>query len=175
MKRQFILGLALLFALLSFQLVSADIITPTTTEVYFTYDGNSYEKSLDFSVKGYGYSYSPGIDPGEPDNYTPEVVYSFSAEYDGYGDTISEDYYRNYRHIEYYTLEGETSDGKTFTMKNISEIPTSCDGNSISERECEWHVDLSNANWNGGEPEVSSTGLFRRVKCFFTRLFGGLC
>jgi len=49
----------------------------------------------------------------------------------------------NYRHIDYYELEGKMADGTTFTIKNISEIPTSCVDTS-AEKNQEYQTCLSN-------------------------------
>lgn len=129
MKTQIIVGL--MIALLIFPLVSADVIIPTVTKVYFEQNGQPYEGKIDFTVKGYGYYTGmpgdPGFDPDkEPGTYTPEVVFSFSATYDWYGTEIYENYYRNYVNIDYYELEGKTDDGRTFIIRNIESIPTSC-------------------------------------------------
>ncbi len=121
----------LVAGLMIFTLVSADVITPTITKVYFEQNGQHYDGKIDFTVKGYGYATGMPGDPNFNPNraqgtYTPEVVFSFSATYNGYGSEIHENYYRNYVHIDYYELDGKTSDGKTFIIKNIESIPTSC-------------------------------------------------
>ena len=120
--------------------VSADVISPTVSNVYFEQDGQEYAGKIDFTVKGYGYSTgmpgSPDFDPEkEPGTYTPEVVFSFSATYNSYGDKIYENYYRNYVHIDYYELEGKTDDGRTFIIRNIEEIPTNCIDINLEEDE----------------------------------------
>jgi hypothetical protein len=119
--------ISLIITLLLFPLVSADIITPTVTKVYFEQNGQPYNGKIEFIVKGYGYSYpvGPFIDL-QPGTYTPKVVYSFSADYNKYGDLIYENYYKNYVHIDYYEVEGTTADGRTFTIKNLESIPTTC-------------------------------------------------
>ena len=121
--------LTLIFLLIVFPVVNADIIFPTVTEVYFEQEGQPYDGKIEFAV--YGYGYSTGI-PGSsdfvfnktPGTYTPEVVFGFSAVYNNYGDKIYENYYRNYRQIDYYELEGKTEDGRTFIIRNIDKIPT---------------------------------------------------
>lgn len=126
--------LMLVLSLFIFPMISADVITPTKTNVYFEKNGQSYNKSIEFTVKGYGYSYpiGPPVEK-EPGTYTPEVVYSFSATYNNYGDEIDENYYQNYIHIDYYELEGKTADGKTFVIKDIESIPTNCVENNPQE------------------------------------------
>ena len=121
MKQKTILTLMLMFALLVFPMASADVIIPTKTNVYFEQNGQEYNEYIEFTVNGYGYDYSPGPHvEKEPGTYTPEVVFSFSAIYNNYGDKIYEPYYMNYRHIDYYELEGKNSKGETFVIKNIS-------------------------------------------------------
>ena len=123
--------IGLMIALLVFPMASADVVIPTKTKVYFEQNGQPYEGKIDFTVKGYGYATGMPGDPNfnpnrEPGTYTPEVVLSFSATYTNYGSEIYENYYRNYVHIDYYELEGKTEDDKTFIIKNIESIPTSC-------------------------------------------------
>jgi hypothetical protein len=117
----------LVVGLMIFPLVSADVIIPTVTKVYFEQNGQAYNGKIDFTVKGYGYSYpvGPPVEKQEG-TYTPKVVFSFSSTYNNYGDKIYENYYMNYRHIDYFELEGKTADGKTFVIKNIDSIPTNC-------------------------------------------------
>lgn len=117
----------LIFGMLVLPMVSADIIMPTLTKVYFEQSGQQYNGKIDFTIKGYGYSYPVGpLIEKKQGTYTPEVVFSFSATDNNYGDKIYENYYRNYRHIDYYEVEGKTADGKRFIIKNISSIPTNC-------------------------------------------------
>ena len=127
MEKQKILILSLVLGILLLQFASADIIIPTVTKVYFEKDGQPYNGKIDFTVKGYGYSYPVGP-PVEkkPGTYTPEVVDEFSATYMKYGDKIYENYYRNYRQIDYFELEAKTETGETFLIKNILSIPTNC-------------------------------------------------
>lgn len=134
----------LALALLILPMIIADIIIPTKTNVYFEQNGQAYNGKIDFIVKGYGYSYpvGPPVEK-EPGTYTPKVVYSFSATYNNYGDEIDENYYRNYLHIDYYELEGKMFDGKTFIIKNIESIPTSCVDNNPEENQ-EYQTCLAN-------------------------------
>jgi len=176
MKQKTILTLMLMFALLVFPMASADVIIPTKTNVYFEQNGQAYNGNIEFTVKGYGYATGMPGDPDfnpdrEPGTYAPEVVYSFSATYNNYGDEINENYYRNYVNIDYYELEGKTADGKTFIIKNIESIPTTCDDN-YEERNCELRFNLDNATWSEApEPQ----GFWSKIGCFFKRLFGGSC
>ncbi|MFO7807613.1 MAG: hypothetical protein R6V40_04320 [Candidatus Moraniibacteriota bacterium] len=159
-------------------LARADVSIPTTTEVYFEKNGAPFNKKVDFTVKGYGYSYPAGSKAEkEPGSYTPEVVYSFSASYEKYGDTIEEDYYKNYRHIDYYELEGETKDGKKFTVEDIQKMPTECEEDGWKERNCRLEVDLDKANWQqgGGDQQKQQKSFWSKITCFFMRLIGKSC
>ena len=164
----------LALALLILPMISADIIIPTKTNVYFEQNGQAYNGNMEFSVKGYGYGYpvGPPVEK-EQGTYTPEAVYSFSAIYNNYGDEIDENYYRNYLHIDYYELEGKTADGKTFVIKNIDSIPTKCDDN-YENRQCELRFNLDYAVWNEN-PNPKPQGFWSKIWCFFKRLFGGSC
>ena len=117
MKRTILLVLTLMSILFVSQFARADVLISTITNVYFEQNGQPYDGKIEFTVTGYGYS--TGI-PGSPDyvgekkpgTYTPENVFSFSAVYTKYGDKIYENYYANYRHIDYYELEGKTSEDR---------------------------------------------------------------
>jgi hypothetical protein len=198
MKYKTTIALMFMFTLLILPIISADIIITTVTNVYFDQNGQAYNGNIEFTVKGYGYRYSVPHVEKEQGTYTPEVVFSFSAAYNNYGDKIYENYYRNYVHIDYYELEGKTPDGKTFVIKGISKIPTDCNqldkidesqtdeqGHPI-EQVCELRFNLDDANWNGGdvpEPQPEPTpkpiseplGFWSKIGCFFKRLFGGNC
>ncbi len=121
-------SIILLTALLVFPFVNADIIIPTISKVYFEQNKQPYNGKIDFKVNGYGYN--TGIPPNfvekKAGTYTPEVVFSFSASYKNYGDQIDEDFYMNYRHIDYFELEGTTYDGRKFVIKNISNLLGEC-------------------------------------------------
>lgn len=133
-------ALVLTLTLLFLPMISADVIVPTKTNVYFEQNGQAYNEKIEFTVKGYGYyeghpgslNYDPEKEQG---TYTPEVVYDFSAIYTSYGDEINENYYRNYVHIDYYEVEGKTGDGRKFIIENIEEIPTNCTDNNPEENE----------------------------------------
>jgi len=115
-----------ILSLVIFPLVSADVLFPTMTNVYFEKNGIPYNNSVTFTIDCYGYSWEPG--PGiqkEPGTYTPEKVFSFGATIKNYGDPIYEDYYMNYRHIDYCTLEGETREGK-FSAGKFDSLPINC-------------------------------------------------
>ena len=118
----------LIFGLFFSPFAEADIINPTVTKVYFEKNGEPYEEEVKFTVKGYGYAMDePGdISSYDPGDYVPEVVYSFSAKINSYGAQIYEDYYMNYRHIDYFELEGESSVGGKFQIKDIKALPKTC-------------------------------------------------
>lgn len=123
--RKIIITLLIGMLLLSF--VSADVIMPTVTYVYFEQNGHPYNEKIEFTVKCYGYgtgmpgdaNYNPNKEPG---TYTPEEVFSFSASYSKYGTRIYENYYTIYRHIDYCNLEGKTK-GKKFVIENYADYP----------------------------------------------------
>ena len=171
--KQKIIALIMLAILIS-PLVSADVIIPTVTKVYFEQEGQVYNGKIELTIKGYGYSYpvGPPVEK-EPGTYTPEVVFSFTATYENYGNEIYENYYRNYRHIDYYELEGKTEEGKTFIIRNIEKIPTSCD-DSFTERNCELKFNLDDADWSF-TPSEPNKGFWNKIKCFFRGLFGKSC
>ena len=136
------LFVGLMMAFLILPVVSADVIMPTLTKVYFEENGQPYNEELEFTVKGYGYR--TGM-PGDsefnanraPGTYTPEVVYTFNGKYEKYGDEIYQNYYRNYVHIDYYEVEIETENGETFVIENLESIPT----NTINERNYDISMD----------------------------------
>ena len=177
----------LAFTLLVFPIVNADVMTPTVSHVYFEQNNQAYTGHIEFTVKGYGYSYSPGPPlEKEQGTYTPEDVFSFTGVYNNYGDQIYESYYKNYRHIDYYELEGKDEDGKTFVIKNMQEIPTNCkwldeidepqnyDPERMIQQVCELRFNLDNAQWD--ENIVSEpTGFWAKISCFFKMLFGKSC
>ena len=109
-----------LMSLSFFNLVNADVLRPTVTNVYFEKEGKPYNKPVSFTINCYGYSWPPG--PGiekKPGTYTPKKVFSFSATCPKYGCKIYENYYLNYRHIDYCDIEGQ-ADGKQFKIEKYS-------------------------------------------------------
>jgi len=116
----------LLFAgifLILISFVSADIVTPTVTNMYFEKNGVAVNENVDFSIKCYGYSYPPGPDPEKASgSYTPEEVFGFSATCPEYGCKVYENYYLNYRHIDYCSLEAEV-DGESFVIEDFGDSP----------------------------------------------------
>jgi len=168
----------LILALIISPIVYADIITPTETTVYFERNGQLVNEKIDFTVRGYGYSWSPGPSPDKaPGTYTPEVVFSFSATYNKYGDKIYKDYYMNYRQIDYYEFEGTMQDGRSFKIKNLSDFTSSCNDTWIEyySRICEIRFDLNADNVEWSEVVPVKKGFWESISCFFRRLFGGIC
>ena len=107
-----------------FSLVSADIVSPTVTNVYFDKGGKLYDKPVSFTINCYGYTLSPSrmADEKQSGTYTPAVVFSFFASCPAYGCKIYQPYYLNYRHIDYCDLVGK-ADGKQFEIKKYSTEP----------------------------------------------------
>jgi hypothetical protein len=160
----------------------ADIAIPTITNVYFEKEGKPHNKPVRFTVNCYGYTWFPGNSVEmEPGTYTPEKVFSFSADCPQYGCEIYENYYLNYRHIDYCDLEGET-EGEQFVISNYAASPV----NSCEEaydrpefmRKCELKFDIpsspsdipssSGVSDNGKDDETSSG-------CFITTLLHKIC
>lgn len=122
---------------------SADIMTPTVTRVYFEQDGRPYDKPVSFAVNCFGYNWRPGEAEKKRGSYVPEKVFSFSATCPSYGCKIYENYYLNYRVIDYCNLEGETGE-KKFKIEKYANTPapnctiTKNGGNNRGiERSCE--------------------------------------
>ena len=168
-----------------FPFANAEILIPAKTRIYFEENGNPYNEKISFTLKGYGYDYLPGSPvEKEKGNYTPEEVFYFSGIYEEYGEMINEDYLRDSFKIDYYELEGKTSEGKIFLIRGIHDVPTSCkwtDKLSKSEnneeeyliiKTCELRFNLDDADWNayGKSPEI-----FTKIRCFFKKLFLGVC
>jgi len=127
----------------------ADTSNPTTTNVYFESNGEPYEGSVDYTVNCYGYTEWPGDEwfgvGLEEGTYTPEVVYSYSASCPEYGCEIQEDYYMNYRHIDYCDLEG-TTNGVSFSISDFGDIPytgsCSYEGEYEEDRICDTYFEI---------------------------------
>ena len=170
MKKLMILLLIGMFVL---PMARADIAIDTTTKVYFEKDGKPYEGPVDFTVRGYGYSWAPGkFVEKEQGSYTPEEVFSFSASVQGYGQEINEGYYMNYRHIDYYDMEGQTSDGTFKIEKYATEFPAKCTEQEGLKRNCELKIDLTGKTKPFAEPKP---GFWKSILCFFKKLLGRSC
>jgi len=106
----------------------ADEMIPTVTHVFFEKNGLPYNESVYFTVRCYGYRCSGWDCRPPPDGFNesgtpaPEMVFSFSATCPGYGCTIYEPYYLNYRHIDRCNLAGETGGGN-FSIPDFSSTP----------------------------------------------------
>lgn len=125
------------------QPVSADITFPTSTRVYFEQNGAAVNTPVDFKISCYGYSWAPGPEQVPvPGSYEPSEVYSFSAECPSYGCTIDEEYYLNYRHIDFCMLAA-TVDGHT-ALTNIGNQPyTECNNDFQQVQSCTSYFDLT--------------------------------
>lgn len=134
---------AILTALLAVP-IAADVITPTTTTVYFERGGQAYHEPVSFTVACYGYAWPPGPSiERAPGTYTPVEVFSYSATCRSYGCEIDEAYYLNYRQIDYCDLSGETA-GEPFHIDRYASSPvefSTCDVSSGTRR-CALRVDL---------------------------------
>lgn len=176
-------------------IISADIIRPTVTNVFFEKNGVAYNDSVTFNVGCYGYTFY-GARPGfevkkEPGTYTPEIVFSFKASIKNYGDSIYEPYYMNYRHIDYCNIEGNTKEGN-FSIKNFSNSPVNfslCgdteEKHIVNGRENEFYRKCSlRVNLNQQSPAINDTiapapkikrNFFSSISCFFRNIFGKKC
>lgn len=122
----------------------ADVAFPTTTTVYFEMNGEAYDGLVDYEVSCYGYDWDPGVEvvPEDYDPENPALVYSYSASCPSYGCEIDENYYLNYRHIDYCDLEGE-ADGETFIIENFADTPVPEDcTDDIMDRVCTVTFDI---------------------------------
>jgi len=107
----------------------ADVAIPTVTKVYFEKDGEEFDQMVQYSVNCYGYEFAENWWESEgsevPEDYdlaNPDKVYSYSATCPEYGCEIYENYYENYRHIDYCNLIG-LIDGEYFEIENIPYKP----------------------------------------------------
>ena len=165
-------SLLLLLLYFSFPpLVFADIAWPTTTQFFFEKNGAPFTKAVGFTINCYGYSYSP-MNQTVPKFYLPKEVYSMSATCQEYGCKIPENYYLNYRKIDYCSLYGK-AEGKEFKIDKYGVNPIDfslCKDKGMS-REC-------SAKFNILEG-VSSGNVFSHlidsVKCFFGKISGRGC
>ncbi len=124
MDKTFVIVMIVSFVVLSAP-AFADIIQPTETTIYFERNGQPWNQPVDYTVKCYGYSWTPGPPvEKEPGTYTPEEVFTYSASCPGYGCKIYENYYTNYRHMDYCDLEGTTL-GQSFKISNYADRPVS--------------------------------------------------
>jgi hypothetical protein len=120
--------LLFLLALVSFTVppVSADIMTPTTTHVFFEKDGAPYNRTVQFTVNCNGhfdYPWIPRTTVAQPEKTAEkEVVFSYSATCPEYGCLIYESYYLNYRAIDSCDLEG-TAGGIHFIVHDFTRNP----------------------------------------------------
>ena len=115
-----ILGISLVMVFAAF----ADVAEPTLTKVYFEKDDKPFDGSVDYSVKCYGYySYPDDRENETPDTkHKTELVYSYSATCPSYECSIYENYYLNYKEIEYCDLEGK-ADSKPFKVGKFAKTP----------------------------------------------------
>lgn len=153
----------LLFAMMAFvPLANADVTTPAITTVYIENDGVPVDDALEYSVKCFGYRWSPGPEIVKaPGTYSPVEVYSYTASCSGYGCEIQEPYYLNYRHVDYCNAY-VTMNSNTYLVERYGENPvefSKCTNQNFLDRtrRCELKLDLSNAEVNPDsilEPDV---------------------
>ena len=106
--------------------VSADIMTPTTTHVFFEKNGAPYNGTVRFTVNCYGHFDYPWItrttlaQPKKTDE--KEIIFSYSSTCPEYGCVIFESYYLNYRAIDSCDLQG-TAGGIPFIVHDFTRNP----------------------------------------------------
>lgn len=101
--------------------VSADMVSPAITHVYFEKGGVPYNGSVAYSISCYGYYEWPAS--AIPNQSSPRgLVYHYSATCGGYGCPVYPTYYLQYTHIDWCDLEGKT-DGGNFILRNFSSTP----------------------------------------------------
>lgn len=145
--------------------VTADVVTPTTTTVYFTHHGQPYRHPVNFTVQCYGYQWEVGPPvTQEPGSYVPYPVFSFSAACPSYGCKIQEPFYLNYRHIDYCDLLGETQ-GQQFTISQYATSPLEF-GNCTDHggvRTCELRFAIPDSIVSTAMPEDAPQSVFDSV------------
>lgn len=125
MKSKFLnVFLILAILLTGVSVVFADVYTPTLTNVYFYEDGEPVTGEVEYTVNCYGQEYYPQNDeePMAEGTYTPELVYSYSATCPEFGCNVYENYYLNYRLIDFCDLEG-TYNGEDFKIEDFGTSP----------------------------------------------------
>ncbi len=186
--------LFLVLTLMSTALVSADVVYPTVTKVFFEKSGQPYNEKVNFAINCYGrhnYPQSPELNDDNSKDSKLSKVFSFHGSASHYGAEVEGDYYMNYIIIEYCDLEAQTPESN-FTISNYSSSPidfsTCVDGEGFSQV-CEFRVDLTAKKLLSGKNprspsiipytkpvSVSSVKDFLKdILCLFTGFFGGTC
>ncbi|HEV8289655.1 MAG TPA: hypothetical protein VGQ00_01740 [Candidatus Norongarragalinales archaeon] len=186
MKRSILAGL-FVFVLLVVPFASADVLTATSTKVFFEKDGKPYSGPASFTVTCYGRTYYPGR-PAPPEAVPPQEVFSFSANVTHYGDAIDENYYLNYRIIDFCNMKGEAG-GTPFEILHYGDAPialTICkyNGPTDSSRNCAIVIDVTGKTVKTIDPDTAPAPMPAESKfqtflssliCLFKRIFGLPC
>ncbi|MFO1519078.1 MAG: hypothetical protein U1F57_05380 [bacterium] len=148
MKLKIYFGLLSAVLFLSGAELWADIAIPTVTKVYFEKDGKPYRHSVDYKVTCYGHRFRPGPPTSQPESTAAiQDVFSYSTTCPDYGCEVYENYYLNYRKIEYCDLEGKAG-GKSFKIEKYAKSPvdfSTCShsqGQGRLQRSCTLKVSL---------------------------------
>lgn len=191
--------LFLVLTLMSTVLVSADVVYPTVTKVFFEKSGQPYNEKVNFAINCYGqhnYPQSPELNDDvfniSSDNSSKiSKVFSRHGTASHYGAEIEGDYYMNYIIIDYCDLEAQTPESN-FTFSNYSSSPidfsTCVDGEGLGQV-CEFRVDLTTKKLLSGKNPRSPSVIpytkpvsvsevkdfLKDILCLFTSLFGGTC
>jgi len=134
MKKVFVFLSALLATFVFMQVAFADVAFPTQTTVTFEKDGEVYPYDTEYEMNCYGTTYSidelidPPVEEEVEEETEPEMVFSYSASCTAGEDCIVyEDYYLNYRSIEYCEVVG-SSEVEDFVIEGLtSPVPEDCE------------------------------------------------
>jgi len=99
--------------------VSADMVPPKITYVYFDKDGSPYNGSVNYTLTCYGYQMDYRHIVLTPGSYQAQPVYGYSDNYTGYGSPSYQQSYLQYTHTDWCEVEGVAESGN-FSIQNLS-------------------------------------------------------
>jgi hypothetical protein len=139
--------MGLLGAILVTVAVSADMVMPTVTRIFFEHARHPVRSAVAFTVHCFGYDAAPGsqamLHPPAAGTYKPVEVFSFSAKCPHYGCEIHEPFYLNYVRIDWCDMEGRVGN-HPFELKKYAPLPidfSQCTRNEEG-RNCELRIQL---------------------------------
>ena len=119
--------------------VKADLTVPTETAVSFKLNGQPYKKPVSYTVTCFGQEIRPGQAPAKV-VFGQSKVFSYSASCESYPCSINQEYYLNYRRIDFCNLDG-TTEGKHFSIKNFGKSPaTGCTYSTYGNCSAEFEI-----------------------------------
>ncbi len=179
--------------LMSTVLVSADVVYPTVTKVFFEKSGQPYNEKVNFAINCYGRYNYPNLPELNGNNSEISKVFSFHGTAPHYGAEVRGDYYMDYIIIDYCDLQVQIPESN-FTISNYSTSPidfsTCIDGGNMGFNQvCEFRVDLATKKLLSGKnprspavvpytKPVSVSGVkdfLENIFCLLKLLFGGTC